>query len=103
MIRPYWYDFDVNNETLDECRDRRLKQCPVLSEAELEVLRQCRITIWDGNISSKTARDSLVAKNLVTKWNGWQVITKEGMAVLDTLGEMAKENFHTKCRRINDP
>lgn len=90
--RP-WYEFDVDNESLDECRDRRLQQCPVLNGAELEVLRQCRMTIWDGNVVSKAARSSLVDKGLVTRWNGWQVITKEGMAVLDTLGEMRDERW----------
>jgi hypothetical protein len=88
-----WYEFDVDNESLDECRDRRLRQCPILSPAELEVLRQCRMTIWDGNLVSKAARNSLVKKGLVTRFNGWQVITQEGMAVLDTLGEMKDDHW----------
>src|SRR5574337_177098 len=86
-----WYQFDVDHESLDEYRDRRLAQCPLLTPAELEVLRQCRMTIWDGYVCSKSARDNLVDKGLVTRWNGWQVITQEGMAVLDTLGEMRDE------------
>ena len=83
-----WYEFDVDNESLDQCRDRRLRQCPTLSPAEMEVLRQCRTAIWDGNVVSKSARSSLVSKGLVTRFNGWQVITQEGLAVLDTLGEL---------------
>lgn len=90
-----WYEFDPEVESVDECRDRRLRQCPVLSGAELEVLRQCRKTIWDGYIASKVSRDSLVYKGLVTRWNGWQVITQEGMAVLDTLGEMRDDRWGT--------
>jgi hypothetical protein len=93
MSDPKWYEFDEENESVDECRDRRLRQCPTLSPAQLEVLRQCRITTWDGNIASKAARSELATMGLVTRWNGWQVITQEGMAVLDTLGEMRDENF----------
>lgn len=88
-----WYEFDADNESLGECRDRRLRQCPVLDGPELEVLRQCRRTVWDGNVVSKYARDRLVKKGLATRWNGWQVITQEGMAVLDTLGEMRDERW----------
>lgn len=90
---PKWYEFDSDNESLDECRDRRLSQCPILSGPELEVLRQCRMTIWDGNVVSKAARNSLTDKGLLVRWNGWQVITKEGMAVLDTLGEMRDDRW----------
>ena len=85
-----WYEFNPDNGGLYECR---LKQCPLLSSAELEVLRQCRRTIWDGNVASKIARDSLNNKKLITRWNGWQVITREGMAVLDTLGEMRDDRW----------
>ena len=88
-----WYDFDVDNESLDECRDRKLRQCPTLNPAELEVLRQCRMTVWDGNVASKAARNSLASKGLIVRYNGWQVITKEGMTVLDTLGEMRDDRW----------
>ena len=88
-----WYEFDVDHESLDECRDRRLQQCPLLNGAELEVLHQCRKTIWDGYIVSKSARNRLTDKGLITRWNGWQVITQEGMAVLDTLGEMRDDRW----------
>lgn len=36
------------------------------------------MTIWDGNVVSKSARDSIVRKGLACRWNGWQVITREG-------------------------
>jgi hypothetical protein len=91
--RNPWYEFDEKNESLDECRDRRLRTCPMLTAPELEVLRQCRMTIWDGNVVSKRARDSLNGKGLITRWNGWQVITREGMALLDTLGEMRDDRW----------
>lgn len=87
-----WYDMR-DDESLDECRSRRLLECPVLSGAELEVLRQLRMTVWDGNVVSKSARDSLVSKGLAVRCNGWQVITREGMAILDTLGEMRDERW----------
>lgn len=88
-----WYEFDEDNESLDECRDRRLRECPLVSPAELEVLRQCRMTIHDGNVVSKAARDILNRKGLITRWNGWQVVTQEGIAVLDTLGEMRDDRW----------
>lgn len=87
-----WFEMQ-DDESLDECRSRRLMQCPVLSGADLEVLRQCRMIIWDGNVVSKSARDLIVRKGLACRWNGWQVITRDGMAVLDTLGEMKDERW----------
>lgn len=61
-------------------------QCPMLSVVELEQLTQLRNATWDGNLISKTARSALYKKGLITRFNGWQVVTKEGLAVLDTLG-----------------
>lgn len=83
-----WYEFNPEVESVQESRDRRLLQMPVLSGPELEVLRQCRKAIWDGNVVSKYARDSLFKRGLITRFNGWQVITREGLAILDTLGEL---------------
>ena len=68
-----WYEFDS-----DEREFGRM----------LEALKQLRSTVWDGNLISKTARDSLDRKGLIVRWNGWQVISQEGMAVLDALGMM---------------
>lgn len=81
----------------------KLLKIPVLSPAELEVLRQCRRTIWDGNIVSKVARGSLVRKGLVTRWNGWQVITQTGMVVLDALGEMRDDRWGTDNGKHKQP
>lgn len=87
-----WYRLR-DDESVDEFRDRKLRECPVLSGPELEVLRQCRMTIWDGNVVSKAARNSITDKGLIVRYNGWQVITIEGMAVLDALGEMRDERW----------
>lgn len=87
MSQP-WYVYDSENESLAECRDRRLRQCPLLTPAELEVLRQLRKATWDGNLVSKTARSSLIQRGFAVKWNGWQVISAEGLAILETLGEL---------------
>jgi hypothetical protein len=83
-----WYEFDIENETPAEARDRRLMQCPPLNHGELEVLRQCKTTVWDGYVISKQARDNLYKRGLILRWNGWQIITLEGLAVLHTLGEL---------------
>ncbi len=87
MSKP-WYVFDNENESLAECRDRRLRQCPLLTGTELEALRQLRTATWDGNLISKTARSELVHRGFAVKWNGWQVISAEGLAILETLGEL---------------
>jgi hypothetical protein len=83
MSNKEWQE-EQEDLSADENIDKRL----LLDNAEREVLRQCRMTIWDGNVSSKSARDSLRGKGLITSWKGWQVVTREGMAVLDALGEM---------------
>lgn len=83
-----WYEFQPTIESLQECRDRRLMQMPAISPVELEVLDQCKQSTWDGNIISKTARNSLFDKHLIIRFNGWQVVTKEGLAILDTLGRL---------------
>lgn len=74
-------------------------ECPLLTASQLEQLRQLRKTVWDGHVISKSARTDLVHMGLVTRWNGWQVITKEGMAVLDTLNEMNDEDWGTPRER----
>src|ERR1700691_3468917 len=81
-----WYDFDIDNESLEECRDRKLRQCPLLSPVQQEALFQLRTATWDGDVLSHTTRAELVQKGCVCRYNGWQVITKEGLAVLEVLG-----------------
>lgn len=81
-----WFEFDPARESLDECRDRRLMQMPTLSSAEMEVLKQCMHPVWDGNVASKAARTDLVRKGLVVRFNGWQIVSQEGLALLEQLG-----------------
>lgn len=88
MNQPKWYEFKDENESVQEKRDRCLLECPKLDPIELEVLRQLLITTWDGYVISKEARSRLHQKGLIERWNGWQVITREGLAILDTLGEL---------------
>ena len=59
--------------------------CPVLDDAEREVLYQLRKVTWDGDVCSKSARDSLVKRGMATRWNGYQVITRIGMAWIETV------------------
>lgn len=86
-------------ESLEDCQARRLMQMPVLDGAEMEVLRQCHRMIWDGYLASKTARNSLLRKGLITKWEGYQVITQAGMALLHTLGELEGDRYEGKPRK----
>jgi hypothetical protein len=81
-----WYLFYPDEESVDQCHNRRLRECPSLSPTQVECLMQLRNATWDGNLISKNARGELVAKGLVTRFNGWQIVTQEGLAVLDTLG-----------------
>lgn len=83
-----WYEFDVDNETPLEARSRRLMQMPTLSGAEYDSLYACRQACWDGNLPSKSGRDSLVARGLVVRWNGWQIASQEGLALLVEMGKL---------------
>lgn len=80
-----WYEFRMT-ETPVEARERRLMQMPVLSPVEVEVLKQLQKATWDGDVLSKAARTALHSKGLIVRFNGWQVVTLEGLAVLETLG-----------------
>lgn len=80
-----WYEFDVENESVQECRERKLQQMPLLSGAELEVLRKCQCATWDGNVPSKSARDDLYRRGLIVRYNGWQIASLEGLAILEVL------------------
>ena len=85
-----WYEFDPEVESINEHHDRMLEQCPLLDGAEMEVLLQLRQIRWDGDVASKTGRDSLVRRGLAVRYNGYQVVTQEGMAVLEVLGRLAE-------------
>lgn len=86
-----WFDWDPDKETLEDCRERRLARFPVLSPPQLEQLQHLRQALWDGYLISKEARSYLVKVGLAIKWNGWQVISREGLCLLETLGLLHDE------------
>lgn len=81
-------EFDPSKESVIEYRDRLLLTAPILSGAERDVLRQCQKATWDGNLASKSARSSLLQKGLIVKFGGWQIASREGLAVLDVMGAL---------------
>jgi hypothetical protein len=90
-----WYDVD-ENQIVRDVSVRRRDLCPRLTAVQLEALWQLRMTVWDGYLMSKTARDQLVDKGLATRCNGWQFITREGMCVLDTYGLLEDDRYGTR-------
>ena len=94
-----WYQWDSEGESLPECYDRRLMSAPILTPAELEQLHQLRTITWDGNVISKAARTSLHKKGLVVRFNGWQVVSEEGMAVLSVLGKLNDREYPVYHKR----
>jgi len=66
--------------------ERRLMSMPTLSSVQLEALKQLKCATWDGDLVSKSARSDLLRKGLAVKFNGWQVASLEGLAILETLG-----------------
>lgn len=91
-----WYDWDTENETLDQARERRRAECPRLTANQLESLYQLRMTVWDGYVISKATRDQLFDLGLIDRLNGWQFITREGMAVLDCYGLLEDDRYGTR-------
>lgn len=87
-----WYDW-IDGEGTTDRKARQLKGCPRLTSAQLEVLYQMRKTVWDGYVISKACRDQLVDMGLVDRLNGWQFITRLGMAVLDVYGLLSDERY----------
>ena len=88
-----WYDWNPESETLEQRQAERRRLCPRLPSAELEALWQLLMTVWDGYVISKYARDILVQMGLAERLNGWQFITRQGMAVLDTYGLLKDERY----------
>ncbi len=87
-----WYDW-IDNETPEAREARRRRGCPRLSVTQLESLYQLRRTVSDGYAISKATRDILVRMGLVDRLNGWQFITRRGMAVLDTYGLLHDDRY----------
>lgn len=78
-----WLD---TKELYDADRDTRLGLIPLLNSMQIEQLQQLQKPVWDGNVISKSVRDELWSKGLIDRWNGWQIVTIYGLAVLETLG-----------------
>jgi hypothetical protein len=90
-----WYDWNPDVDTYENREAERCKLCPRLSAVNLEALWQLRVTVWDGYLISKTARDWLVDAGLATRCAGWQVITREGLAVLSVYGLLQDDRYGT--------
>lgn len=62
-----------------------------------EVLMQLFVfgPTWDGNLVSKSDRDTLVAAGLATKWEGWNYLTEDGVKTAVSGGYAAKD-WHDK-------
>ena len=89
-----WYDW-IDDETSEAREARRRSGCPQLSAVLLESLYQLRKTVSDGYVISKVERDILVRMGLVDRLNGWQFITRHGMAVLDVYGLLHDDRYGT--------
>lgn len=71
--------------------DTRIGLLPLLNSMEIELLNQCQIPVWDGNVISKSTRDKLWDKGLIDRWNGYQFLTIYGFAVVEIFGLIRKE------------
>jgi hypothetical protein len=67
-------------------RGDRVGKLPLLNPAELEELKNLTQLTSDGYVISKITRDSLYRRGLIIRWNGWNLISRLGLIVLDTLG-----------------
>lgn len=74
-----------NSWTTDASDADRIAMLPSLDPQELEQLQQLASPVWDGNLISKSRRDSLRNKGLIDRWNGMNFCTRDGYCVLDTL------------------
>lgn len=82
--------FEVTDEELKldtRPRDIRLGRAPALSAVQLDCLIQLGQRIrGDGYVNSKSNRSELVDMGLADRFNGYNFITKSGVALLETLG-----------------
>lgn len=53
-----------------------------LTAIQIAVLRQLQTVTWDGNVESKSTRDELVAKQLVIRTDGYNVVSRAGVHLL---------------------
>jgi hypothetical protein len=92
-------EFDPERESLTEYRDRLLLTAPYISDAARETLLTLRKVTFDGDVPSKTGRDELVHLGLAVRWNGYQVVTRAGMAMLDVLKRLEEMDRMKLARR----
>lgn len=59
-----------------------------MSGAEREVLMQLRTVTWDGNLASKVGRSELVVQGYAHQYEGFQVISSNGLILLQALGKL---------------
>jgi hypothetical protein len=60
-----------------------------MTSAERVVLLQLRQVRWDGYISSKSGRDSLIHAGLAVRYDGFATLTLYGLRLLHALGKLA--------------
>ena len=57
-----------------------------LTNGYLDQLKQLVTATWDGDVACKDHRDRLFKAGLITRVNGWNVISRRGMALLIHVG-----------------
>lgn len=64
---------------------------------QAEVLMQLFVKgpTWDGNLISKSERDALVERGFVSRWNGWNFLTEEGVEAA-VAGGLQARHWHDK-------
>ena len=53
---------------------------------QIETLTQCLQITHDGDLISKSDRDEYVKKNLITRSNGFNIVSETGIKYLNELG-----------------
>jgi len=87
-IQPHeWWIWDSENESIETANERRTQKIKELnlSSMQMDALKQLTSVVWDGYLISKSARYDLMDKGLVVKVQGFQVISQQGLAVLEHL------------------
>jgi hypothetical protein len=81
------------------CVDKfeRIGLLPMLDEGELQQLAQLQRATLDCYLFSAFNRGLLVQKGLATRYDGWNIATRLGLAVLDTLGLL--QGSPCNCRK----
>lgn len=59
-------------------------------KVRLEALTQLLQLTWDGNLISKQHRDALVEAGYASRINGWNIISENGVILLQNLGVITR-------------